>query len=116
MNFKTLALSSVLALTSVFGSVSGAEARPSQCWFFEGSSASPEYCNVTRRTNVDGTFWTIHYKGINMEVVLYGSGTAEVWMDGDNNNGRNWYTWEYDSEGDIALFGNNGKSLFTFRK
>ena len=46
MNFKTLALTSVLSLGSIFGSVGAAEARPAACWIGSPTATvTGQYCD-----------------------------------------------------------------------
>ena len=116
MNFKSLLLGSVITLGSIFGTVGAAEARPSQCWALANRSSAPAVqCDVTRQQDSHGTWWSINN---NQKMIrLYTDGTAQIWFDGgDNNNGRNWFTWSYDSQGDIHLTGSDGYSVFAFRR
>ena len=115
MNFKSLALGSLLALGSIFGTVGAAEARPSDCWSTNGGSTLYHFkCDVTRyqsNGNFDwvGTYFHIEDFG---RVFLLDSGEAKIVF----NNGRTlWYTWHYDSDGDIRVNGNNGYQ-FSFRR
>ena len=116
MNFKNILLGSVITLGSIFGTVGAAEARPSQCWDLAGRSSAPALrCDVTRQQDSHGTWWSIDYD--KKMIRLYKDGSAQIWWNGgDNNNGRNWYTWGYDSQGDIQLYGSDGYSIFSFRK
>ena len=119
MNIKALALSSALALGSIFGTVGAAEARPSQCWNWpNGSYSQPSTpalrCDVARKVDEQGTWWSIDHNDI--QIRLYDDGTAQVWSHGKAvNNGNNWFLWRYDSQGDIRLSGNNGDA-FAFRR
>ncbi len=117
MNFKALALGSVIALSSVFGTVGSAEARPSTCWYFtQGSSSAPaRSCDVNRQVDEHGTWWSINYD--QRQIRLYNDGTAQIWWNGDNNNGANWYHWEYDRDGDISILSaHDGSNVVTFRR
>ena len=117
MNFKTLALSSVLALGSVFGSVAGAEARPTSCWMNNGNYTDLNHfpCDVDRfysngSWDWEGTYFQIDGLG---RVFLSGDGGAKIIFEG--NNVTKYYTWEYDRQGDIRIFGTDGFE-FSFRQ
>ena len=117
MNFKSLALASVLAVGSIFGSVGAAEARPSQCWsWHSGASSVNSYrCDVTRKVDSHGTWRSINYD--QTMIRLYDDGTAQLWWNGgDNNNGKNWFLWRYDDQGDIRITDGRGNDLFAFRR
>ena len=115
MNFKALALGSVLALGSIFGSVGAAEARPSDCWSNSGRGTTLQHfpCDVDRYTTNGNFDWVgpyFHIEGFG-RVFLQDDGQAKIVFD----NGRTlWYTWHYDSDGDIRVNGNNGYQ-FSFR-
>ena len=116
MNFKTLAVTSVLALGSIFGSVSSAEARPSDCWVNENGSTVLEHfnCDVTRYTSDGNWDWVgtyFHIDGIG-RVFLQDDGWAKVITE---SGVTRHFTWKYDSDGDIRLFGKNGFE-FSFRR
>ena len=117
MNFKALALSSVLALGSVFGAVGAAEARPSSCWSNNPSRGNYETlhhfrCDVERwvghRTGT--VYWNIDGMG---DWVVYTNGTAEFYAEGRNDSV--WYTWKHDDRGDWRFYGKNG-FVFSFRR
>ena len=117
MNFKTLAITSVLALGSIFGTVGSAEARPSDCWSNNGGGTTLSHfnCDVTRYTsngdfNWEGTYF--HISGFG-RVFLEGGGQAKIIFEG--NGVTRYYTWGYDNDGDIRLYGNNGYE-FSFRR
>ena len=115
MNFKALALGSILTLGSLFGSIPSAEARPSQCWQGRASSLPARSCDVERVSYNGNVWWEINHGEKN--VVLYDDGRAQIFWGEDayDNNGRNWYVWKYDSDGDIRLEGNNNWT-FIFRR
>ena len=116
MNFKTLALSSVVALGSIFGSVGAVEARPSDCWSNQGNNTVLQHfdCDVSRyqsKGDFDwvGTYFVIEDFG---RVFLNDEGQAKIIFDG---NGRTlYYTWNYDDDGDVRIYGTNGYE-FSFR-
>ncbi len=117
MNIKTLAITSVLALGSIFGTVGSAEARPSDCWSNNGGGSNLSHftCDVTRYTsdgNWDwiGTYFHIEDFG---RVFLNDNGQAKIIFEGSGVT--RWYTWGYDNDGDIRLYGNNGYE-FSFRR
>ena len=118
MNIKALALSSALALGSIFGTVGAAEARPSQCWVFgNSSSVAAESCDVTLKRDSQGEpFWSINNG--EAQFILYDDGTAQVFRYGKPaNDGANWFAWSYDSDGDIRIKNaRTGQSIFAFRK
>ena len=116
MNFKALALGSVLTLGSIFGSVAPAEARPSSCWsnFGSGSTLHHIPCDVDRYYS-DGNFdWVGTYFQIDGfgRVFLQDNGQAKIIFEETGN--ELWYTWSYDRDGDIRVRGTNGW-VFTFR-
>ena len=78
MNFKALALGSVLALGSIFGSVSPAEAKVSRCYLGDaGTRLTTRLCDVTRRINSNGHVVFDVTGPVNGTVVLWDDGTAE---------------------------------------
>ena len=118
MNFKTLALTSVLALGSIFGSVPSAEARPSDCWANENGGTVLKHfsCDVTRYTSEggwDGWYGTyFHISGIG-RVFLEDNGRAKVIL--ESSGVTRYFNWEYDDQGDFRLYGKNGFE-FSFRR
>ena len=118
MNIKNILLSATIAAGSIFGAVAPAEARPSLCWNLDSyaSSVSSYRCDVTRHVDSKGTWWSINNS--QKMIRLYDDGTAQVWLDGGyDNNGSNWYFWNYDEAGDIRIEdARTGKYLFSFRR
>lgn len=117
MNFKSLALASVLAVGSIFGGMSPAEARPSSCWANDPAAGQYETlshfpCDVTRWVGErSGTiFWNIEGLG---DIVLYTNGTAKFYA--EDQNDYVWFDWKYDDQGDVRLYGKNG-FVFSFRR
>ena len=116
MNFKALALGSVLTLGSIFGAVTPAEARPTSCWMNDGGNSTLEHfpCDVDRyhsdgAWDWKGTYFQIDGLG---RVFLSEGGEAKVIFEGGSTK---YYTWGYDSHGDIRLYGRNGFE-FSFRQ
>ena len=111
MNFKALALGSVLALGSIFGNVAPAEAGT--CWFQRGNTnrLAPTGCYTEIRTNANGhKVWdVIDHQGTKFTLVFWvdnhgdRSGEVEMIMNGRVHNG----TWNYDNQGDrrINIYG-----------
>ena len=119
MNFKSLALASTLVLGSIFGSVSPAEARPTSCWANDPARGQVEEldhfnCDVTRYVSDGNWGWNgpyFHVAGIG-RIFLSENNKAKVIFEG---GGTGYFTWHYDSDGDIRLNGENGYQ-FSFRK
>ena len=115
MNFKSLALGSVLALGSIFGGVQSAEAGT--CWFknYNTGNLHPSYCQTSHRVNANGhTVWdVIDYNGDKVTIVFWVSrpgaryGEVELIMDGQVTRGR----WAYDNEGDRRIELSNGSEM-----
>ena len=115
MNFKTLALSSVLALSSIFGGVQSAQAGT--CWFDDRGTGDlhPSYCKTSHRVNSNGhTVWdVIDYNGDKVTLVFWVTrpgdryGDVELIMDGIVTRGR----WYYDNEGDRRIEIDNGGEM-----
>ena len=129
MNIKALALSSVIALGSIFGTVGAAEARPSDCWTNnpnggQVSTLSHFNCDVTRyvtngwrtwnvtegRFHWKGTYWKIQGTG---RVFLYNNSSKAVIV--FNSGEIREYTYHFDRDGDVRLNGLNGFQ-FAFRR
>ena len=117
MNFKALALGTVLTIGSIFGNVGAAEARPSTCWANNPSQGNYSRlesfgCDVDRWVGErsGSTFWNIEGMG---DWVVYTDGTAKFYPEGSSN--PVWYTWEYDNQGDWRFYGKNGFQ-FSFRR
>ena len=105
MNFIALALSSVLAIGSIFGGVQSAQAGT--CWFENYNnpgSLTPSYCQTSWRTNANGhdVVDIVDWRGDKVTMVFWVDrtgdrhGTVEVIYQGRVNRGI-WYT---DSQGD----------------
>ena len=113
MNIKTLTL--LFWACSIFGSVGAAEARPSDCWSNSGNNTVLQHfdCDVSRYQskgdfNWNGTYFLIEDFG---RVFLSEDGEAKIIFDG----GRTlYYTWGYDDDGDVRIYGKNGYE-FSFR-
>ena len=118
MNFKTLAFTSVLALGSIFGSVGAAEARPSDCWSNQGNNTVLKHfdCDVTRYTSNGNWDWVgtyFHIEGFGRVFLSNSSTQAKIIFE---DSGRTlYYTWGFDNDGDIRLYGKNGYE-FSFRR
>ena len=101
MNFKALALGSVLALGSIFGSVSPAEAGT--CWFENNrGSLSPSYCQTSGRTNANGhrVLDVVDHQGTEFTLVFWTDHVVEVIGITSNPIRATWYT---DSQGDRRI-------------
>ena len=117
MNFKALALGSVLALGSIFGTVGAAEARPSDCWSNDGNYTNLTHwnCDVTRYTSNGSFDWVgpyFHIDGFG-RVFLSDNKEAKIIFEGGGET--RYYTWYYDNQGDIRVEGLNGYE-FSFRR
>ena len=117
MNFKALALGSVITLGSIFASVAPASAGT--CWFNNNrGSLSPNYCQTSSRVNYNGhTVWDIvDHKGTEMTVVFWVNksgdsyGDVELIYNGRNVNGR----WYYDRQGDRRITVGNQEMAIRF--
>ena len=107
MNFKSLALTSVLALGSIFGSVSPVEAGT--CWFEIGNTGrlTPSYCQTSFRVNANGhnVLDVIDHKGDKITLVFWvvnrgdRSGDVELVTPQGVTQGR----WWYDQDGDRRI-------------
>ena len=106
MNFKTLALGSVLALGSIFGSVTPASAGT--CWFNNNrGSLVPTYCQTSSRVNYNGhTVWdVVDHRGTEMTVVFWVNNTGdrygkvELISNSQPVNG----SWYFDNQGDRRI-------------
>jgi len=116
MNFKSLALGSVLALGSIFGGVQSAQAGT--CWYmdaYENGSTSATYCSVESRVNSNGhrVFDIVDGEGDKFTVVLWTDGVAEVIGIGDTQRPQQ-VEYYRDADGDPRLVWPNGFE-FSFR-
>jgi hypothetical protein len=114
MNFKSLALTSVLALGSIFGSVSPAEAKASHCYLGDaGTQLATRVCNVDRRVNNNGHIVFDISGPVSGTVVLWDDGTAE-WV---TANGVSTFVTENLSDGYVRMINtaNNFNFVFTTR-
>ena len=101
MNFKALALGSVLALGSLFGSVTPAEAGT--CWFDNNRGGlSPTYCQTGTRVNYNGhRVWdVVDHQGTKFTLVFWDDQVVEVIGIGSRPIQANWYT---DRDGDTRI-------------
>lgn len=115
MNFKALAIASAIALGSVFGSTTPAEARVSACWVMktEQQRTSPFRCDVSKRITSDGTivFDIRHFQGNGafFSVVMYTDNTALLYINGEKIT----TTVQTDRQGDHWLdLGSYGSFIF----
>ena len=116
MNFKSLALSSVIAVSSIFGTVSGAEAKPTTCWFEDQTTPiSAINCNITKMYHDGSIFdWVGTYFLINeLEALIYLKDNGTFIAEPLNGDPEEYGTWRYDHEGDIQM--KMGGTYFTFR-
>jgi len=107
MNLKSLALSAIIAATSLFGAVAPASAAT--CWFDDGTGRNileANYCSMNSRINDNGHIvWDIvDHLGNRAVLVLWTDGVAELFMNGQ----RYIAETSYDSDGDLRLVMNNG--------
>ena len=102
MNFKTLALGSVLALGSIFGSVTPASAGT--CWFkdYNRGDLAPTYCQTSSRINYNGhTVWdVVDYNGTKMTLVFWDDQVVEIVGMTSRPIQATWYT---DRDGDTRI-------------
>ena len=107
MNFKSLALGSLITLGSIFGGVQSAQAGT--CWFenYRTGNLSPTYCQTNVRTNANGhqVIDVIDHKGNDVTLVFWldrkgdHHGDVEIIMDGRVTNG----IWYIDNQGDHRI-------------
>ena len=120
MNIKALALTSVLALGSIFGAVSPASAGT--CWFKNytrnDGSLSATYCSTSARVNANGhTVWdVVDHKGNEVTIVFwvnnYGDGYGPVELVTSCGVFRgNWWT---DRDGDRRIAYNGEEMAIRF--
>ena len=97
MNFKTLALTSVLALGSIFGSVPSAEAATARCWVGSPTSnVSSNYCEHFLPENGEHV---VYLSGTRYEFHLYDGGRAVIYVEGKSIPAE----WVYHSKGGIQV-------------
>ena len=106
MNFKALALGTVLTLGSIFGTVAPASAGT--CWFENNyGSLSPSYCSTNQRVNNNGhtVLDVVDYQGTKLTFVFWDDNTVELVSNGGVTNGI-WWT---DSQGDRRIETSGGE-------
>ena len=118
MNFKSLALASVLAVGSLFGGMAPAEAGT--CWFDNGAGRLvAEYCKTSSRVNANGhNVWdVVDGYGNKVTLVFWAenpgysrSGEVEFIMNGQVSRGY----WEIDRQGDRRLYVNGQEMAIRF--
>ena len=118
-NFKAIALSGLIALSTIGGAV---QAAPSTCAFRENHSygqATEVYCDVYERTNANGhTVYDLNFyqdgELTKMSVLLWtDSGKpayAEVFFEGDRIT-TSWFTAK---NGAIGLSNQEGSTVYFF--
>ena len=106
MNLKALALTSVLAVGGIFGSVAPASAGT--CWFENyGGSLSPSYCSTYVRTNANGhrVVDVVDYEGTAMTLVFWTDSSVEIlYTNGQYNGQRVVANWYFDDDGDRRIY------------
>ena len=115
MNFKALALGSLITLGSIFGGVQSAQAGT--CWFenYRTGTLAPTYCQTNIRTNANGhrVVDVVDHEGNDVTLVFWYNrsgdrhGNVEVIMNGGVYNGT-WYT---DNQGDHRISGPGGTEM-----
>ena len=111
MNFKALALGSVLALGSIFGSISPAEAKTSRCYLGDaGTQLATRVCDVDRRVNNNGHIVFDISGPVNGTVVLWDDGTAE-WV---SSTGVADFVTETLSNGYVRMINTSNDFNFVF--
>ena len=111
MNFKSLALGTVLTLGSLLGSVSPAEAKVSRCYLgYAGTQLDTRICDVDRRVNNNGHVVFDISGTVEGTVVLWDDGTAEwVTSDGVSN-----FVTEKLSDGYVRMINTSNDFNFVF--
>ncbi len=98
MNFKSLAIGSVLALGSIFGSIGAAEARPATCWVGSPTeTASAQYCDHYLPSNGDHV---VYLNGTRFAFEIFNDGSASISVDGARPVRGEWL---YHSTGGIQV-------------
>ena len=111
MNIKSVALASALALGSIFGGMTPAEAASSTCWIgAPQDSASPMYCDHYLPSKGEHV---VYMNGVRFEFDLYTDGSAKISVDGARPvNG----TWMYHSDGGIQVTNSHTGYWFIFER
>ncbi len=111
MNFKALAIGSVLTLGSLFGGVTPAEAASSTCWIGAPSAtADANYCDhylVSQGEHV------VYMNGSRFVFQLYTDDTATISVDGGYPVDG---TWMYHPKGGIQVSNNASGYFFIFER
>ena len=111
MNFKALALGSVLALGTVFGGMTPAEAATSTCWIGAPSeTVDARYCD--HYLPYDGNH-VVYMNGSRFEFNLYTDGDATISVDGARAVAG---TWVYHEKGGIQVTNNSSGYFFIFER
>ena len=112
MNFKSIAIASLLTF-GLTASAAPAEARSTNCYFGDANQTlAREVCNVTRRTNYNGhTVFDIRGP-IKATVVLWDDNSGEVIIDGSVN--RNFVT-KYEGNGFYRMINRSNDYNFVFQ-
>ena len=108
MNIKAIALSSVLAIGSIFGAVAPASAGT--CWFPSYANSSnlvPSYCSTNSRINYNGhkVLDVVDHKGDSFTLVFWTDRVVEIIGLTPRPVQATWY---FDNQGDyrVSLNGN----------
>ena len=118
MNFKALALGSVITLGSIFGSVAPASAGT--CWFEAGNSGRlvATYCSTNSRVNANGhTVWdVVDHQGFKMTVVFWVKNHGDRYGDVElvTPDGVTQGIWYTDRQGDRRIEVGNGEMAIRF--
>ena len=111
MNFKSLALGSVLALGSIFGGVTSAEAAPASCWIGAPTeSVSSQYCDHYLPEKGEHV---VYIGDTTMEFELYEGGYATISVDGARPVDGSWM---YHSDGGIQVTNDHNGYFFIFER
>ena len=109
INLKALALTSVLAVGGIFGSVAPASAGT--CWFQNYSgSLSPTYCSTYVRINANGhrVVDVVDYEGTSFTLVFWNDSTVEIlYTNGVYKGEKLMATWYNDKDGDRRIYVND---------
>ena len=98
MNFKSLALGSVLALGSIFGSVGAVEAAPSTCWTGSPSqTANSQRCDHFLPSKGDHV---VYMNGSRYDFEIFTNGKATISVNGSRPVEAEWM---YHSQGGIQV-------------
>ena len=111
MNFKSLALGSVLTLGTIFGGMAPAEARAAYCNIgAPGDSAETVYCDHYLPSTGNHV---VYMNGSRFEFNLYTDGDAEISVDGGRFVSG---TWMYHSQGGIQVTNSSSGYFFIFER